>query len=35
MDEARILRKPAMARVRDNLALLIETLAGLDHAAIA
>jgi len=35
MDETRIQRAPGMTRARDNLALLIETLAGLDHAAIA
>ncbi len=34
MDEARIQRSPGMARVRDSLAVLIETLAGLDHAAL-
>ncbi len=34
MDETRIQRSPGMARVRDSLAVLIETLAGLDHAAL-
>lgn len=35
MDESRIQRGPGMARVRDSLAVLIEALAGLDHAALA
>ena len=34
MDEMRIQRSPGLARVRDNLSVLIETLAGLDHAAL-
>lgn len=34
MDETRIQRSSGMGRVRDNLAVLIESLAGLDHAAL-
>ncbi len=34
MDEARIARGPAMGRVRDNIAAVIEALADLDHAAL-